>query len=67
MLREMVGTLPFAHPTNSRSNFKKPRYDSAFSPRDAPELCMKSFALKTEGVGNAGRALHPQPRVQMVK
>jgi hypothetical protein len=28
--------------------------------RDAPEVC-KSFAQKTEGVGNAGCPMHPQP------
>ena len=39
------------------------RYDSAFSRRDAPELCRKFAALETEGVGNAGCPMHPQPRV----
>src|SRR4030088_3745395 len=31
--------------------------------RDAPELCMNLPPYKTEGVGNAGCPLHPQPRV----
>ena len=39
------------------------RYGSAIPPRDAPELCMKP-SPKTEGVGNAGCPLHPQPCVQ---
>jgi hypothetical protein len=39
----------------------------AFSRREAPELCMNLSPKKTEGVGNAGCATHPQPRVRMVK
>ena len=45
------------------------RYSSAFSRRDAPELCMifrpnqRAWATQ-EGAGNAGCPLHPQPRVQ---
>ena len=38
------------------------RRDFAPSRRDAPELCMN--VRPTEGVGNAGCPLHPQPRVQ---
>jgi len=40
------------------------RYDSAFPRRDAPGSCMKDSPGKTEGVGNAGCPMHPQPRVQ---
>jgi len=38
--------------------------ESAISRRDAPESCMDPSPRKTEGVGNAGCPLHPQPRVQ---
>jgi hypothetical protein len=31
----------------------------AFSPRDAPELCVFLRAKKTEGAGKAGCPLHP--------
>jgi len=41
------------------------RCASAISRRDAPEVCA-SFPLITEGVGNAGCPLHPQPRAQSV-
>jgi hypothetical protein len=34
--------------------------------RDASELLPESFAPKTEGVGNAGCPMHPQPRVRTV-
>src|SRR5882762_11512690 len=38
----------------------------ALAPRGAtrPGLCQKRSALETEGVGNAGCPLHPQPPVQ---
>jgi hypothetical protein len=36
----------------------------AFSRHDAPELCWSFRALKSEGAGNAGCALHPRSRVQ---
>ena len=39
--------------------------DFAFSRRDAPEGCMNFPPLREEGVGNAGRPMHPQPRVRM--
>src|SRR5260370_41680325 len=39
------------------------RYTSAFSRREAPEVCV-SLSLKLEGAGNAGCALHPRSRVQ---
>ena len=39
------------------------RYTSAFSRREAPEVCL-SLSLKQEGAGNAGCALHPRSRVQ---
>jgi hypothetical protein len=40
---------------------------SAIPRRDAPEVCMKFALRKTEGAGNAGCPLHPQPRVQSVE
>jgi hypothetical protein len=47
--------------SNSQNIFRR---DSAFPRRDAPESCMKDSPGKTEGVGNAGCPMHPQPRVQ---
>jgi hypothetical protein len=35
----------------------------AFSRRDAPEVYWKRPALSTEGAGNAGRPMRPQPGV----
>src|SRR5258706_6426330 len=32
-----------------------------------PRFCKNRSPRKTEGAGNAGRAMHPQPRVQMKK
>ncbi len=40
------------------------KHDSAISRRDAPEFLQRPFAQETEGVGNAGRPMHPQPRVR---
>src|SRR6266446_2401634 len=40
------------------------RCDSAFPRRDAPESCKNRSPQETEGAGNAGRSLHPQPRVR---
>src|SRR5258708_2223378 len=40
------------------------RYESAFSRRDAPELCVSCAPLVTEGAGNAGCPMHPQARVR---
>jgi hypothetical protein len=50
------------------SLFKQPRRSHGFaiSRRDAPES-LHPLARKTEGVGNAGCLLHPQPRVQSRK
>jgi hypothetical protein len=42
------------------------RHSFALSPRIARESCMYSSPLKGEGVGNAGRQAHPQPRVRKV-
>ncbi len=39
------------------------RRKSAFSQRDAPELVHEGPST-TEGAGNAGCPLHPQPRVR---
>jgi hypothetical protein len=37
--------------------------DLAIPRRDAPELCMNHSPRKSEGAGNAGRSMRPQPRV----
>ena len=42
------------------------RRNSAISRRDASESCKNRSPRKTEGVGNAGCPMHPQPRVRMV-
>jgi hypothetical protein len=64
MLREMVGTLRFAplRISDQISNSQDTRFRilAARSARGLREF----FALKTEGVGNAGCATHPQPRVR---
>ena len=43
------------------------KHKSAFSRRDAPELCVNLWPRKLEGAGNAGRLMRPQPRVQSRK
>src|SRR6266436_211181 len=43
------------------------KHTSAFPRRDSPELCSNVRPKKTEGVGNAGRPMHPQPRVEKIK
>jgi hypothetical protein len=40
------------------------RRSFTISRRQAPESCIKSLAQESEGVGNAGCPLHPQPRVR---
>src|ERR1700737_4108407 len=52
--------------TNLSIRISNSRYTSAFSRRDASEVC-GSFSLKTKGAGNAGCALHPRSRVQKVE
>src|SRR5258708_27179367 len=56
----------FAGTTHADSIFKPPdfKHDSAISRRGAPEFWMNLAPGKTEGVGNAGCATHPQPRVR---
>src|SRR5450631_1235908 len=49
--------------TNLSIRISNSRYTSAFSRREAPEVCV-SLSLKQEGAGNAGCALHPRSRVQ---
>src|SRR6266704_6289135 len=50
---------------NSYSTVKQQAsHASAFSRRDAPELCVDCRPLKEEGAGKAGCALHPRSRVQ---
>jgi hypothetical protein len=36
---------------------------SSFSRRVSPEFCYQHPALSSEGAGNAGRLVRPQPRV----
>ena len=45
-------------------NDVKSKYDSAISRRNVPEFCKIIRPEKTEGAGNAGRSMHPQPRVR---
>jgi hypothetical protein len=40
------------------------KYGFAISRRDASESCKNRSPKETEGAGNAGRSLHPQPRVR---
>ena len=40
------------------------RRNSAISPRIAPEFCWEFLTLRSEGAGNAGRPMRPQPRVE---
>jgi hypothetical protein len=40
------------------------RHENSFPRRDPPEFFQKCRALKSEGAGNAGCALHPRSRVQ---
>jgi hypothetical protein len=42
-------------------------YTSAISPRRAREFCRKRPALESEGAGNAGRWMRPQPCVRNKK
>jgi hypothetical protein len=39
------------------------RYSFAISPQVSREFCYQRSALQTEGAGNAGRSMRPQPRV----
>ena len=39
------------------------RRNSAISPRISREFCLEPSALQSEGAGNAGRPMRPQPRV----
>src|ERR1700682_1157727 len=40
------------------------KYDSAISRREAPEFLSEHRPSRTEGAGNAGCPMHPQPRVR---
>jgi hypothetical protein len=39
------------------------KYTFAISRHDLPEFCYQLPALSSEGAGNAGRLVRPQPRV----
>jgi hypothetical protein len=41
------------------------RHTFAISPRVSREFCQNVPPSQSEGVGNAGRPMHPQPRVRM--
>jgi len=56
-----VNVKPPRQPALARISDARPRSRGA----KAPELFRKSFA--PEGVGNAGRTMHPQPRVQKIE
>jgi hypothetical protein len=58
-----LNELPPIQFSNSRIDG---RHSFAFPRRDAPGLCKNLSPKKTEGVGNAGCPLHPQPRAQRV-
>jgi hypothetical protein len=58
--------IGYGKPIPSAENWTT-RYAPAISRRDAPELCKSLLPLITEGAGNAGCPLHPQPRVQSVE
>jgi hypothetical protein len=62
---ECVSWSEVALRTDTRFKFQtaNSKYTSATSQRNAPESCMNLSPKKTEGVGNAGCPLHPQPRV----
>jgi hypothetical protein len=49
----------------SRFNFQSRRHKSTFPRRETPELCIN--LRPTEGAGNAGRSMRPQPRMQSKK
>jgi hypothetical protein len=51
----------------STRNDVNSKYDSAISRRDTSEFLQEPFAQKSEGAGNAGRSMHPQPRVRNKK
>jgi hypothetical protein len=57
----MLGTSP-----GMTSFFLRPRIQTRVCAprREAPGLLQEISALKTEGVGNAGCPMHPQPRVR---
>src|SRR5439155_23601301 len=40
------------------------KHTFAFPRRESPELCMNLSPFETEGAGNAGRLMRPQPRVR---
>jgi hypothetical protein len=66
------GTI-FAHPATGRtaSHFKQPavyRHGFAISPRVCARGLPEVLAPEnSEGAGNAGRAMRPQPRMQLKK
>jgi len=61
----LAGTTEISHFDFQRANS---RHTSAISRLDAPELCQKFLALRSEGAGNAGCTVHPiAARARIVK
>jgi hypothetical protein len=54
-------------PTSHFKQLAVYRHSFAISPRHAREVYLNFPPLDTEGAGNAGRSMRPQPRVQMKK
>ena len=48
----------------SSASLRNDERNFAFSRRDAPEFCRNIPPSTSEGAGNAGRPMRPQPRVQ---
>src|SRR5436190_7785246 len=63
----LAGTTWILYPS-SDSIFEQPISNMAPHSRGAmrPRFCKNRSPRKTEGVGNAGCPMHPQPRVRMV-
>jgi len=58
------GGLAFRNRPSSSSNSSLYKHSIAISPRISREFCReKSCPLRSEGAGNAGRSMRPQPRV----
>jgi hypothetical protein len=67
-VRRLRSTAKFCGYGSPRSRGRrKKRHTSAISRRDAPELCMMVSPELSEGAGNAGRLMRPQPRMQNKK
>src|SRR5271168_3167547 len=63
----MVGTPTVAHSRDPLA-FAHPTANTRYRPRGAkrPSHARKLSPFEIEGVGNAGRSMHPQPRMRIV-